>query len=123
LLGNSRRKHVGDVARDWRKWRLVGLDKQVLDTDLLVDRNRGPFSKGVSHRPGVARDAIFGTPLIDDAISELQQRGVELRILPCLWSRRDAVVASSLQFPIIRMRKALRRSASRSIDGQLRPRL
>jgi uncharacterized protein DUF6886 len=48
---------------------------------------------------------------LKDPVSELRQRGVELRLLPKLWPLRDAVVASSLQFSIIRMRNALRRSA------------
>jgi hypothetical protein len=49
---------------------------------------------------------------IDDPISELVRRGVELRIVPNLWPLRDAVVASSLQFSIIRMRNALPREAA-----------
>jgi len=44
--------------------------------------------------------------VIDDPISELVKRGVDLRIVPNLWPLRDAVVASSLQFSIIRMRNA-----------------
>jgi len=44
--------------------------------------------------------------VVDDLIGELLRRGVELRFLPSLWSLRDAVVASSLQFSIIRMRNA-----------------
>ena len=44
--------------------------------------------------------------VIDDPISALVQRGVELRIVSNLWPLRDAVVASSLQFSIIRMRNA-----------------
>jgi hypothetical protein len=46
---------------------------------------------------------------VDDPISELRRSGVELRIMPNLWPLRDAVVASSLQFSIIRMRNALPR--------------
>jgi hypothetical protein len=45
--------------------------------------------------------------VIDDPLSELRRRGVELRVVPNLWPLRDAVVASSLQFSIIRMRNAL----------------
>ena len=45
--------------------------------------------------------------VVDDPLSELLQRGVELRVVPNLWPLRDAVVASSLQFSIIRMRNAL----------------
>ena len=43
---------------------------------------------------------------LEDPVSELEQRGVDLRILPSLWPLRDAVVASSLRFSIIRMRNA-----------------
>jgi hypothetical protein len=48
--------------------------------------------------------------LIDDPIAELLKLGVELRFVPNLWPLRDAVVASSLQFSIIRMRNALPRA-------------
>jgi hypothetical protein len=54
----------------------------------------------------------IGMEVIDDPISEMVRRGVELRIVPNLWSLRDAVVASSLQFSIIRMRNALPREAA-----------
>jgi hypothetical protein len=61
----------------------------------------------------VSRVSVVPThvDVCDDAISELQERGVDLRILPNLWPLRDAVVASSLQFSIIRMLRALPRSA------------
>jgi hypothetical protein len=52
-----------------------------------------------------------GVEVIRDAIAEFRLRGVELRVLPNLWALRDAVIASSLQFSIIRMRNALPRSA------------
>src|SRR5262249_19621477 len=45
----------------------------------------------------------------DDLISELLRRGIELRVVPNLWSLHDAVAASSLQFSMIRMRNARRR--------------
>ena len=44
--------------------------------------------------------------IFDDPLAELQRRGVELRVIPNLWPLRDAVVASSLQFSLIRMRNA-----------------
>jgi hypothetical protein len=50
--------------------------------------------------------------VLDDPIAELRRRGVDLRILPNLWPLRDAVVASTLQFSIIRMRNALPREAA-----------
>jgi hypothetical protein len=50
--------------------------------------------------------------LLPDPVSELRRRGVELRVLPNLWPLRDVVIASSLQFSIIRMRNALPRKAT-----------
>ena len=51
--------------------------------------------------------------IIDDAIAALMRRRVELRVLPTLWPLRDAVLESSLQFSMIRMRHARPRSALR----------
>ncbi len=50
--------------------------------------------------------------VVDDPISEMLRRGVELRIVPNLWPLRDAVAESSLQFSFIRMRHALPRRAA-----------
>jgi hypothetical protein len=50
--------------------------------------------------------------VFDDVVSELARQGVELRILPSLWSLRDEVVSSSLQFSLIRMHNALPREAA-----------
>ena len=47
--------------------------------------------------------------VFDDLLDELLRRGVELRFMPNLWELRDAVVVSSLQFSLIRMRNALPR--------------
>jgi hypothetical protein len=47
---------------------------------------------------------------VDDLLAELVRHGVELRVLPSLWSLRDAVVASTLQFSLIRMRNAVPRA-------------
>jgi len=60
----------------------------------------------VSHLPVMpARVEVF-----DDLILELLKRGVELRLVPSLWSLRDAVVGSTLQFSLIRMRNAQARA-------------
>lgn len=45
------------------------------------------------------------TPL-PDLLGALIQHDVELRIMPSLWKLRERVIASSLQFSIIRMRNA-----------------
>jgi len=69
------------------------------DTFECIDECAGYF---VSHLPVVpARVEV-----LDDLIVELLKRGVELRFVPNLWSLRDAVVASTLQFSLIRMRNA-----------------
>lgn len=47
--------------------------------------------------------------IFDDPLEELLKRGVELRFVPSLWPLRDAVVRSTLQFSLIRMRNALPR--------------
>jgi hypothetical protein len=49
--------------------------------------------------------------VIDDPVSELVRRGVDLRRVSNLWPLRDVVVASSLQFSMIRMRNALPRGS------------
>ncbi|MEE8353516.1 MAG: hypothetical protein V3S10_03585 [Dehalococcoidales bacterium] len=45
--------------------------------------------------------------VIDDLPAALRQRDVDLRVMPSLWELREAVIASTLQFSIIRMRNAL----------------
>ncbi|HEV8396551.1 MAG TPA: hypothetical protein VGQ37_19855 [Vicinamibacterales bacterium] len=75
------------------------------DTFECIDECAGYFVTRVAVDPlGVRRCA--------DPIGELDQRGVAVRALPDLWSLRDAVVASSLQFSIIRMRNAQPRSTT-----------
>ena len=44
--------------------------------------------------------------VVEDAEAALRQRGADLRVVENLWPLRDAVVASSLQFSMIRMRNA-----------------
>ena len=49
--------------------------------------------------------------VLDDLIVELLKRGVEVGFVPSLWPLRDAVVASTLQFSLIRMRNAQSKTA------------
>jgi len=70
------------------------------DTFECVDECAGYFVSRLPVTP--ARVEVF-----DDAVSELLRREVELRIVPNLWPLRDDVVASTLQFSIIRMCNAL----------------
>lgn len=43
---------------------------------------------------------------IDDVLAELLKYEIELRVMPSLWDLREAVIKSSLEFSIIRMRNA-----------------
>lgn len=43
---------------------------------------------------------------IDDVLVALLEHDVELRVMPSLWKLREAVIHSTLQFSIIRMRNA-----------------
>ena len=72
------------------------------DTFTCIDECAGYFVSRVPVTPACVE-------VVDDPISELLQRGVELRIVANLWPLRDAVIASSLQFSMIRMRNALPR--------------
>jgi hypothetical protein len=47
--------------------------------------------------------------VFEDVLAELERQKVELRFESSLWPLRDAVVASSLQFSLIRMHNALPR--------------
>jgi len=54
--------------------------------------------------------------IFEDPMGELMKRGVELRALPNLWTLRDAVVASTLRYSIIRMTNALPRHNEHSSE-------
>ena len=107
LLGSS--AAVVAIERDWlervQRCRLYcyHLPPQTFE---CIDECAGYFVSRVSVAP-------TRVEALEDPVSELRQRGVDLRILPNLWPLRDAVVASSLQFSIIRMRNALPRTAAR----------
>lgn len=75
------------------------------ETFECIDECAGYFVSRVPVMP--ARIEVF-----DDPIVELLRRGIELRFVPSLWPLRDAVVTSSLQFSLIRMRNALPRAAA-----------
>jgi hypothetical protein len=77
-----------------------------LDTFDCMDEWAGYFVSRVSVSPQ-------SVEVIADPIAEFTKRGVELRALANLWPLRDAVVASSLRFSMIRMRNALPRDHAR----------
>ena len=98
LLGSS--PAVVAIERDWlervQRCRLYcyHLPPQTFE---CIDECAGYFVSRVSVTP-------TRVEALEDPVSELQRRGVDLRVLPNLWPLRDVVVASSLKFSIIRMR-------------------
>jgi hypothetical protein len=76
------------------------------ETFECVDRGAGYF---VSHKP-VVPDRI---EVVDDLIAELLRQNVELRFVPDLWPLREAVVASTLSYSLIRMRNARPRQTNK----------
>jgi hypothetical protein len=75
------------------------------ETFVCLDECAGYFVSRVAVVP--ARVEVINDPLV-----ELLKREVEVRFVPDLWPLRDAVVASTLQFSVIRMRNALPRVAA-----------
>lgn len=69
------------------------------DTFECIDECAGYFVSRKSVQP-------LQVDVIEDPIAAILARGVELRILPTLGPLRDLIVASTLQFSIIRMRNA-----------------
>jgi hypothetical protein len=78
---------------------VFGIGERTPETFECVDRCAGYFVSRMSVTP------ICIEP-INDVLLELRRRGADVRILPNLWPLRDAVVASTLQFSMIRMRNA-----------------
>src|SRR5258706_7723093 len=72
------------------------------DTFTLLDAGAGYY---VSREPVVPRTMTT----LGDLLSALLAHEVELRVMPSLWKLCDALVTSTLQFSIIRMRNALPR--------------
>src|SRR5437016_3184067 len=73
------------------------------ETFECLDECAGYFVSRVAVVPAIVE-------VIDDPIAELMRRGIELRLMSSLWRLRDEIVASSLQFSLIRVRNALPRA-------------
>ncbi len=74
------------------------------ETFACIDECAGYFVSRVPVAPARVQ-------VLDDLMAELLSRSVELRFVPDLWPLRDAVVASTLEYSIIRMRSARPRVA------------
>lgn len=107
LLGGSSARRVVAIESGWLARFLqqsIYLYEFPTDTFTVLDAGAGYYISGEAVVPRSIRH-------IDDISGELFKHNVELRVMPSLWSLRDAVVTSSLQFSIIRMRNAQPRPA------------
>ncbi len=102
LLGPSRSRHVVAIEAVWFK-RVINCHLWIYELPVVqfvpVDLGAGYF---VSRHPvtPIAKEEV------ESPVAAILQREAELRVLPSLWSLRDAVIKSSLQFSCIRMRNA-----------------
>jgi hypothetical protein len=106
LLGAS--KHVVAIESGWlervmngrrRPGSVVHIYTLPADTFTVWDAGAGYYISRQSVTPLAMRT-------IDNTLLELAKHAVEIRIMPSLWPLFDAVVNSSLQFSMIRMRNA-----------------
>jgi len=106
MRGGDASAVVAIESRWYERSRLAKLVRYDLPSDGFecVDIGAGYF---------VSREEVapVRTVTIDDPLGELTRRNVELRVLPSLWELRDRVIASTLQFSIIRWRNAAPRIA------------
>lgn len=102
FLGSTAAGHILCIESGWlaraMNYRLY-IYTLPADTFELEDANAGHY---------VSRQAVIPTcvTVIDHPLAHLVQRDVELRLLPSLWELREAVVGSTLDFSITRMRNA-----------------
>jgi hypothetical protein len=102
LLGVTAARHVVAIESDW----LAAVQGAVLflyefspDGFVAIDDGAGYYVCETAVAP-------IGVRRVDDLLLELAVRDVELRVTPSLWSLRDAVLVSTLQFSFIRLRNA-----------------
>jgi hypothetical protein len=102
LMGGGSAKRVVAIESTWmarvRECRLYRYDLPP-ETFTPLDPGAGYY---FAYEEAVPRSV---TP-IEDVLDALLQHDVELRVMPSLWRLREAVIASTLQFSIIRMRNA-----------------
>lgn len=102
LLGATAARHVVAIESAWLdavRTTILWLYELPSDTFELLDPIAAYYVSGEAVRPRTVRR-------VDDLLSELARRDVELRVTPSLWPLRDAVLASSLAFSFIRMSNA-----------------
>jgi hypothetical protein len=102
LMGTSTASHVVAIESSW----MPALRSGVLYQYVFPPETFTPVDAGAGYYISRAPVVPLTVTRIDDILAALLVRDVELRIMPSLWKLHDAVVASTLQFSIIRMRNA-----------------
>ena len=102
LIGVSGAARVVAIEAAWFERAIatpLSLYELPADTFRVLDAGAGYY---VSSAPVTPKAATR----LDNPLLALLQRDVEVRVVPSLWPLRDAVVASTLQFSVIRFRNA-----------------
>jgi hypothetical protein len=102
LLGQTTARYVVAIESRW----LPRVQRERLWCYMVPAATFEPVDEGAGYYVSRAGVVPLGVREIDDLLGELVQRDVELRVMPSLWRLRDAVVNSTLQYSIIRMRNA-----------------
>ena len=101
-LGTTAASYVVAIESAW----LPAVRAGVLYQYALPTETFTAVDVGAGYYISRAAVAPLAVSRIDDILGELVGRGIELRVTPSLWKLRDAIVDSSLQFSMIRMRNA-----------------
>lgn len=102
LMGQTAARYVVAVESGW----LAAIREAVLYLYELPQSGFREIDRGAGYFVRESAVAPLSVRHVDDLLGELVARDVELRVTPSLWPLRDAVLASTLQFSIIRMRNA-----------------
>ena len=102
FFGSSRAKRIVAIEEEWRarirqcRLYIYSLPDQTFE---IADANAGYF---------ISRSAVTpsSATIVDDPLRLMLEMGTEYRFFDDLWPLRDAVIASSLEFSIIRWRNA-----------------
>lgn len=108
LMGYSSAAHIVAIEAGW----LAEVRQQTLYCYELSGASFALIDEGAGYY--ISREAVIPrtVTVIEDLLGELLRHDVELRVMPSLWPLYDAVVASTLQFSIIRMRNAQPRAST-----------
>jgi hypothetical protein len=102
LMAGTSARHVVAIEAGW----LPALRSGRLFLYRMPSATFRPIDPGAGYYVSPAAVAPLEVRPVDDLLAALVARRVELRVMPSLHKLRDAVVASTLQFSIIRWRNA-----------------